>query len=553
MNKSALIEHLKSQEIWSIEEVLELFYGPSNPSAIIRGETHEPMGELLETAANQGRFGILLDGPDNFIWNIEFLENSFYSDEPLDTFIEFKAHHLRFIDWIKDEDVLDKAQLDGERREDILDLIETLNSKRLEVKSVTHDIDYKKLIEDDFWSLTDLRIVLFGTTYSSRYWPSLYHKYNCSLEALMQRTDKVIQDAALVGRHIEVHKIPNRLPLIDSDREDEIDRNSVDLKDYGGASYDGIYDTDENEWRSQRYYHTPYLFNVLTLKGFPIPKGLATSLDQNKIKPALELLKKLRENILHLAVHGENPPNTQFDKVDHELRIGLKDEIEQDLFEKEGDFWIVSIRGEKVSGLKHLKGMSFISYLFKNKGEKFHVSKLDQAVYGIPHQSQFSNQPSEIHKKKEGKYISTNVHAEEMKNSGAKDNFEMSQSKGMKKFGVLDNVEMSKIENHIDPKVIPQLLQMKEALEVELERATQTGDTESQKKLQGEKERLKKALNIVSFRGKGKTDKLQIENARTGIFNNIKDAINNIKDKNPNLAKHLSEHVKTGEYCSYIN
>jgi hypothetical protein len=547
MNKSALIEHLKSQEIWSIEEVLELFYGPSNPSAIIRGETHEPMGELLENAANQGRFGMLTTGIDKFHWDMELLQGGRYPDEPLDTITNFSAHHLRFVDWIDDEGVLDKIQLDADRKEDILDLIETLNDKRQQVKPSSHVIDDQRLIEEDFWTLTDLRIVLFGETYSSRYAPGLYNKHKPILKPLMQRIDRVIQDAALAKRYLEVQRSHDRLPLIDSACEYAIE-NTV-----GNFGYFGIYDTDESGYKCPRYYHTPDLFNVLTLKGFPIPKGLATSLDQNKIKPALELLKKLRENILHLAVHGENPPNTQVDKVDQKLRIGLKDEIAQDLFEKEGDFWIVSIRGEKVSGLKDLKGMSFISYLFKNKGEEFHVIELDQAVCGIPHQSQFSNQPSEIHKNKEGKYISTNVHAEEMKNSGAKDNFEMSQSKGMKRFGVLDNFEMSKIENHIDPKVIPQLLQMEEALEEELEGATQAGDTESQKKLQGEKERLKKALNIVSFRGKGKTDKPQIENARTGIFNNIKDAINNIKDKNPNLAKHLSEHVKTGEYCSYIN
>ena len=537
MNKSALIEHLKSQEIWSIEEVLELFYGPSNPSAIIRGETHEPMGELLETAANQGRFGILLDGPDNFIWDIEFLENSFYPDEPLDTFIDFKTHHLRFIDWIKDEDVLDKAQLDGERREEILELIETLNSKRLEVKSVTHDIDYKKLVEDDFWSLTDLRIVLFGTTYSSRYWPSLYHKYNCSLEALMQRTDKVIQDAALVGRHIEVHKIPNRLPLIDSDREDEIDRNSVDLKDYGGASYDGIYDTDENEWRSQRYYHTPYLFNVLTLKGFPIPRGLATSLDQNKIKPALELLKKLRENILHLAVHGENPPNTQFDKVDHELRIGLIDKIEQDLFEKEGDFWIVSIRGEKASGLKHSKGMSYISHLYRNKGEKFHVIKLDQIVHKVQASIDYKSSHAEINTVQvKGKFVQGDFALEAFKNA--------------------DDTSITGFhegEKNLSKKQLKALLDHKALLEEKLDEAKISNNREEIETSEDNLEKCKKALNFVSFRGKGKTDKPQIENVRTGIFNHIKKAINNINDKNPTLAKHLSEHIKTGEYCSYIN
>ncbi|HIF02903.1 MAG TPA: hypothetical protein EYQ84_06230 [Nitrospinaceae bacterium] len=528
MNKSNSIDHLKNKETWSIEEVLELLCGPSNPSTVIRGETHKPMGKLLETAANQGRFGMLVTGSDKFYWDMELLQGGRYPDEPLDEITEFNAHYLKFLDWIKDEDILDKIQLDDKKREEILKLIETFNEKRPEVKPAAHVIDYQKLIEEDFWALTDLRIVLFGETYSSRYAPDLYHKYNSNLETLMQRIDRVVQDAALAKRYLEVHKIQNRSPLIDSAREDKIEQY---IEEFG---YLGVYDADEDWRRSQRYYHTPDLFNVLTLKGFPIPQGLTTSLDQNQIEPALELLKELRKNILHLAVHGENPPNTQVDKVDQEPRIGLKDEIEQDLFEKEGDFWIVSIRGEKASGLKHSKGMSFISYLFTNKGKEFHVIELDHAVCKIPHQSQFSNKCSEIHKKKEGKYISTNVYAEEMKNSGDQDNF-----------------EMSKIENHIDPKAIPKLLQMEEALKEELEGAMKTGDTENEERLQGEIEALKKALNLVSFGGKGKTDKPQIENVRTGIFNHIKRAINNIKDKNPTLGEYLSEHIKTGEYCTF--
>ena len=63
--------------------------------------------------------------------------------------------------------------------------------------------------------------------------------------------------------------------------------------------------------------------------------------------------------------------------------------------------------------------------------------------------------------------------------------------------------------------------------------------------------KLKKVLNFVSFGGKGKTDKPQIENVRTGIFNHIKRAINNIKDKNPTLGEYLSEHIETGEYCTF--
>jgi DNA-binding NarL/FixJ family response regulator len=70
---------------------------------------------------------------------------------------------------------------------------------------------------------------------------------------------------------------------------------------------------------------------------------------------------------------------------------------------------------------------------------------------------------------------------------------------------------------------------------------------------QGEIEKLKKVLNTVSFKGKGKTDKPEIERARQRIQRAVKDAINNIKDKNPALGKYLSEHIKTGEYCSYIS
>ena len=88
MNKSNSIDHLKNKETWSIEEVLALLCGPSNPLTVIRGETHQPMGKLLETAANQGRFGMLVTGPDKFYWYMELLRDSQYSDEPLDTITE---------------------------------------------------------------------------------------------------------------------------------------------------------------------------------------------------------------------------------------------------------------------------------------------------------------------------------------------------------------------------------------------------------------------------------------------------------------------------------
>ena len=103
MNDPDIFKTLTNKETWSIEEVLELLCGPSNPSAIIRGETHQPMGELLETAANQGRFGMLATGVDKFHWNMELLQGGRYPDEPLDTITDFSAHHLRFVNWIEPE------------------------------------------------------------------------------------------------------------------------------------------------------------------------------------------------------------------------------------------------------------------------------------------------------------------------------------------------------------------------------------------------------------------------------------------------------------------
>jgi hypothetical protein len=529
MKKSNSIDHLKNKETWSIEEVLELFFCPSNPSAIIRGEIHQPIGELLEAAANQGRFGMLTTGPDKFYWDMELLQDSQYPDEPLDTITEFTAHYLKFIDWVNDDNVLNKIELDNDRREKVSVFIEKLNGERPEVKPTTHIIDNQRLIEEDFWTLTDLRIVLFGETYSSRYAPDFYHKYNSNLEALMRRIDQVVQDAALARRYLEVHEIQNRSPLIDSARENEIEQLLEDFR------YFGIYDTDENGCRSQRYYHRPDLFNVLTLKGFPIPKGLVVSLDQNQMEPTLELFKKLRKNILYVAAHDKNPPNVQIDQADQKTKIGFKCDIEQDVFEREGDFWIVSIKGEKASGLKHLKGMSYISYLYKKENQEFHVVDLDQLVSST---SSFlgTGKYMETTKKIRGKHVQVNVLAEETKGKGSQSIY-----------------DISKINTPVDKKTIAILIKKKTDLEIELDKVMLSGDTEDEKRIQGEIEQLKKALNIISFSGRGKRDSPEIEKTRQRVQRCIADAIANIKKNNEHLGNYLKRHIKTGEFCRYLS
>ena len=149
MSDTDLYKTLANKETWSIEEVLMLLCVPSDPSAIIRGETHRPIGELLETAGNQGRFGMLA-GPEpyKFLWDMDRFRDSL---EPLDTITKFEAHYLKYLDWIEDEDILDKIKLDDERKKKILGLLVTLSNKKPAVSPVVVDLDYQRLAEEDLW------------------------------------------------------------------------------------------------------------------------------------------------------------------------------------------------------------------------------------------------------------------------------------------------------------------------------------------------------------------------------------------------------------------
>jgi hypothetical protein len=539
MNKSNLIEHLKSQETWSIEEVLELLCGPSNPSAIIRGESHQPMGELLETAANQGRFGMLTTGIDKFYWDIELLQGGLYPDEPLDTITEFAAHHLRFIDWIKDEGVLDKIQLDSARKEEILDLIETLNEKRPEVKPAAHVIDYQRLLEEDFWTLTDLRIVLFGETHSSRYNPYHYRIYNSNLEALMQRVDIVIRNAAILEKRLKVRFIKNLPPLIDTIDEDKQEQHMWDL------GYFGIYDTDENDYRSHRYYHAPDLFQVLANKQFPAPHGLIQSLEENQHTQSIELLKTLKENMLHLSDHGENPPQlVQEEKYEEDSKEEVKDVSENkgDYFLKDGDSWFVSINGEQASNLKHMIGMTYIRALFnkydpQDSDKGIHVIALKRLIKKPPHIPKY-NQLEWGKSTNDRSAFTADVEGE----FGRK-----TEIKGMQNNYGCDGAEPVITQDQL------QVIKAKiKSLYVELNETIRIADKESEEQISGEIEYLEAYVKSNTFLGKIKpATELEIENARSSVQKAITAAIKNITKTNSALGKYLVKHIECGQICTY--
>jgi hypothetical protein len=516
-----------------------LFYGPSNPSAIIRGETHEPMGELLETAANQGRFGMLTTGIDKFCWDMELLHDGLYPDEPLDTITNFSAHHLRFVDWIEDEDVLDKIQLDADKKEDILDLIEALNDKKPEIKTAVHIINYQRLLEEDFWTLTDLRVVLFDETHSARYNPCHYRIYNSNLEALMQRVDVVIRNAAILEKSLKVHFIKNLPPLIDTIDEDKQDQYMWDL------GYFGIYDTDENDYRSHRYYHAPDLFKVLTNKQFPVPSGLIQSLEENQNKQSIELLKTLKENMLYLSDHGENPPQlVQEKKYEEDSKGEVKDvsENKKDYFVKDGDSWFISINGEKASNLRHIFGMTYIAALFNNydpqdSDKGIHVIALERLIKKPPHISKYNQLEW---RKKTGK-------DSEYETGGLVEFEKRTEIKGMQNNYGCDGAEPVITQDQL------QVIKVKiKSLHVELNEAIRIVDKENEVQIIGEIESLEAYIKSNTFLGKLRpSTEPEIENARQNVNKAITAAIRNITKKNKTLGEHLDEHIELGKICTY--
>jgi hypothetical protein len=533
MNKSNSIDHLKNKETWNIEEVLGLLYGPSNPSAIIRGEIHQPMGELLETAANQGRFGMLTTGPDKFYWDMELLQDSQYPDEPLDTITEFTTHYLKFIDWVNDDNVLSKIQLDNNRKEKVSVFIEKLNGERPEIKPTAHIIDNQRLIEEDFWTLTDLRIVLFGETYSSRYAPDLYHKYNSNLEAIMRRIDRVIQDSALVGRHLEVHKISNRPSLIDLKRENEIEQQ---LKDLG---YFGVYDTDESGYKSQRYYHTPDLFKVLTNKQFPIPSRLIKHLEENQYKQSAELLITLKENMWHLVDHDENLPQlaqTENDLENSQEKVKDDPIDEKDYFFKDGDNWFISINGEQASNLRDMIGMNYIEILFTKPRKETHVIELERSIRSFPYKSKY-----------EQKELNPKITKKDMHQKNISPFESATKLTGMNK-----NTGVGTSEPVITKEQLKVIIARIKSLNEDLKEAIRAADKGKEEEFSGEITKLEDFLNSNTFNGKIKLTTLpEVEKARQNVQKAIKTSIKNIKSKNKAIGEHLECSISTGHFCSY--
>jgi hypothetical protein len=354
----------------------------------------------------------------------------------------------------------------------------------------------------------------------------------------VQRVDIVIHDAALLGKRIQVRDIKNRPPLINTIDEDKKEQ------ELWSSGYFGIYDTDESDYRSHRYYHTPDLFKVLANKQFPIPNELIQSLEENQHKQSIELLKTLKGNMLYLVSHDENPPQlVQEEKRQENSPKKTKDvsEPQQDFFFKSGDYWFISINGERVLHLKDNVGMRYICILYRrcnprNPDREIHVINLERLIRNPPETSIYEQQewnPEIGDKQKHDNKFSQLELATGL--VGMNKNFGFSSSEAV--------IEMDQLKA-INARI--------KFLNEDLKETIRIADKEKEEEISGEIDKLETFISSNTFNGKIKSfDQPEIEKARQNVQKAIKAAINNIKNKNNVLGAHLDNSIHTGQFCSY--
>jgi hypothetical protein len=316
MSDTDLYKTLANKETWSIEEVLKLLCGPSDPSAIIRGETHRPMGELLETAANQGRFGkatVYMEPGSGYTpcWDILYLaeiNDGHFVNENLDLILDLPVHPLRVIEWIDDvfeyDETFHSLSIESKTFTLNLQLFTILQEWRTrrdqgEIKDPVADVSFEKLVKADLWLRTEIHVALFGETYSKRYPSFIYHHYKPKLEEHLRTVDTYIEGALATEK---LKKYPHqgaKSLLIENHGFDEY----YEYKD----DYQGIDIYTKNELKGRKGITPKDALEVLKFKGYPVPNDLTKAINNGKWENAEKLLKRLREGFLYFVEHGELP------------------------------------------------------------------------------------------------------------------------------------------------------------------------------------------------------------------------------------------------------
>jgi hypothetical protein len=199
--------------------------------------------------------------------------------------------------------------------------------------------------------------------------------------------------------------------------------------------------------------------------------------------------------------------------------VGETTTREDFVFQRENDFWTVIYEGKKSPLLKHEVGLGYIAYLLNRPYEKVHVME----VY---HAGKFNFDPATTHYSKmskdqilrEGLNISTLGHA----------------------------------GTTLDLKAIAQYKEDVRELRRERDDAERNNDLGRMEKLNIDIQTIEERLTACLARGgKLRTDANANEKARKNVTNSVKHSLSRISKTDPDLWRHLFDHIHTGTFCSY--
>ena len=325
-------EFLSENETWNISDVLRLLCGSlkvSDAYSIILCQSRQPLGKLMETAANNGRFGkvtIYMKPGSEYTphWDIPFLteiigghfvdENQaeingdHFANENLELILDLPVHPLRVIEWIDDafeyDETTHSLKIEAETftlNPQVFAMLQEWRTRRDQgkIKDPVADVSFEKLVKADLWVRTEIHVALFGETYSERYPSFIYHHYKPKLEEHLSTVDAYI-DGALATEKLK--KYPHqgaKSLLIENHGFDEYHENKDD--------YQGIDIYTDNELKGRKEIVPKDALEVLKFKGYPVPDGLIEAINDGKWEKAGKLFKKLREGFLYFVEHGELP------------------------------------------------------------------------------------------------------------------------------------------------------------------------------------------------------------------------------------------------------
>lgn len=485
----------KGTQKWSLEYTLNLLFG-KEASFIVREIRGGMKGDPIDFYRDRDRMRSFASG---FVKLYENKHDQYMgSDYLLENCLKVSYYPLTITNWFREAQVL----------EDLFPTNKLPESTRVKIKNlkevVGKDFDsicFEDFARADFWLKTEFFVLLFGEFYSDAFFPTVFKTDESRIEELFINLENYLQGAIETGEVVEIESlIPTLLPE--------------------------QYLSEDNGIR----YKPDQLLNMLQRKSYPVPQELLASLKNGGIAKSSKLLKSLRRDMTCLLEDGESSKNASaLAHLCHETVENDQELFHQNIqFNKKGQVWSVSIKGETPALINAIDGMSYIDHLLKNPGKEIPCLNLYYEIKGHPGEPGANNPYSKMTLDQLGEHnLPTIVGFEETENI-------------VSKHGMAKTLEALKV--------------LKEKYEA-LEGAEDTQSQIEQGGVANQIEAIEKQLGRdTNHLGKSRKfpSNSDTERARSNVSKALNSAIKKIEHDLPRLAKYLDKTIKRGSVFHYL-